>query len=90
MGDVLVETAGRLGRIRLNRPRALNALTHAMVGEIDAALDRFLADPAVAAVLLTGEGERGLCAGATSARSTTGIWPSRKASGGTSTGSIRG
>lgn len=63
MGDVLVETAGRLGRIRLNRPRALNALTHAMVGEIDAALDRFRADPAVAAVLLTGEGERGLCAG---------------------------
>ena len=63
MGDVLLEGAGRLGRIRLNRPRALNALTHAMVGEIDSALDRFAADPGIAAVLLTGEGERGLCAG---------------------------
>ncbi|GJD33519.1 enoyl-CoA hydratase/isomerase family protein [Methylobacterium aerolatum] len=63
MSDVLVETAGALGRIRLNRPKALNALNHGMVGLIDAALDRFAADPAVTAVLLTGEGERALCAG---------------------------
>ncbi|TXM73673.1 enoyl-CoA hydratase/isomerase family protein [Methylobacterium sp. WL12] len=63
MSDVLVERAGSLGRIRLNRPKALNALTHGMVGAIDAALDRFGADPGVAAILLTGEGERGLCAG---------------------------
>ena len=61
--DVIVETAGSLGRIRLDRPKALNALTHAMVGAIDAALDRFAADPAIGAVLLSGEGERGLCAG---------------------------
>ena len=63
MSDVLVERAGALGRIRLNRPKALNALTHGMVGAIDAALDRFAADPGVAAILLTGAGERGLCAG---------------------------
>ena len=63
MSDVLVERVGALGRIRLNRPKALNALTHGMVGAIDAALDRFAADPGVAAILLTGEGERGLCAG---------------------------
>ena len=63
MSDVLVERVGSLGRIRLNRPKALNALTHGMVGAIDAALDRFAAEPGVAAILLTGEGERGLCAG---------------------------
>lgn len=63
MSDVIVERVGALGRLRLNRPKALNALTHGMVGEIDRALDRFSADPGIAAVLLTGEGERGLCAG---------------------------
>ncbi|KAB1073686.1 enoyl-CoA hydratase/isomerase family protein [Methylobacterium planeticum] len=61
--DVIVEAVGSLGRIRLDRPKALNALTHAMVGDIDAALDRFAADPGIGAVLLSGEGERGLCAG---------------------------
>jgi enoyl-CoA hydratase len=63
MDEVIVETAGRLGRLRLNRPKALNALTHGMVGLIDAALDAFAADADIACVLLTGEGERGLCAG---------------------------
>ncbi|MEE7450737.1 3-hydroxyisobutyryl-CoA hydrolase [Methylobacterium radiotolerans] len=63
MSDVIVERVGALGRLRLDRPKALNALTHGMVGEIDRALDRFSADPGIAAVLLTGEGERGLCAG---------------------------
>ncbi|MGH1587066.1 enoyl-CoA hydratase/isomerase family protein [Methylobacterium phyllosphaerae] len=63
MSDVIVERVGALGRLRLNRPKALNALTHGMVGEIERSLDGFSADPGVAAVLLTGEGERGLCAG---------------------------
>jgi enoyl-CoA hydratase len=63
MSDVIVERVGALGRLRLDRPKALNALTHGMVGEIDRALDQFSADPGIAAVLLTGEGERGLCAG---------------------------
>jgi enoyl-CoA hydratase len=63
MSDVIVERVGALGRLRLNRTKALNALIHGMVGEIDRALDQFSADPGIAAVLLTGEGERGLCAG---------------------------
>lgn len=63
MSDVIVERVGALGRLRLDRPKALNALTHGMVLEIDAALNQFSADPGIAAVLLTGEGERGLCAG---------------------------
>ena len=61
--DILVETAGALGRIRLNRPKAINALTLEVIQQIQVALDRFEDDPAVAAVLVTGEGERGLCAG---------------------------
>jgi enoyl-CoA hydratase len=63
MSDVIVERVGALGRLRLDRPKALNALTHGMVLAIDAALNQFSADPGIAAVLLTGEGERGLCAG---------------------------
>lgn len=60
---VLIETRGALGRIRLNRPRALNSLTLDMVRRIARALDAFAADDDVRAVLITGEGERGLCAG---------------------------
>jgi len=61
--ETLVERQGALGRIRLNRPRALNSLTLQMVRDIEAALDDFEQDLAIAAVLVTGEGERGLCAG---------------------------
>ncbi len=61
--ETLVERHGALGRIRLNRPKALNSLTLKMVRDIGAALDDFEQDSAVAAVLVTGEGERGLCAG---------------------------
>ncbi|WP_435258576.1 enoyl-CoA hydratase/isomerase family protein [Thioclava sp. FR2] len=63
MSDVLVERIGSLVRLRLNRPEAINALTHGMVHELNAALDQYQDDPQVAAFLLTGEGERGLCAG---------------------------
>lgn len=63
IADVIVERVGSLVRLRLNRPEAINALTHGMVQAIDAALDAHADDPEVAAFLLTGEGERGLCAG---------------------------
>ena len=63
MSDVALFTDGRLARIHLDRPKALNALTHAMVREIGAALARWRDDPAVVAVLVTGEGERAFCAG---------------------------
>lgn len=61
--QTLIEPMGSIGRIRLNRPKALNSLTLTMVRDIEAALDAFEADPQIAAVLITGEGERGLCAG---------------------------
>ena len=62
-GDLIVRREGAAGIIRLNRPKAINAMTLEMSEGIDAALDRFEADPAVAVVLLEGAGERGLCAG---------------------------
>jgi len=62
--DVLLHTDGRAGRIVLNRPRALNALTHEMLLTVREALDAWATDPEVAVVVLTGAGERGLCAGA--------------------------
>ena len=61
--EVLVERVGALGRITLNRPKAINALNHAMVRSMAAALLEWADDDAVDAVLLTGAGERGLCAG---------------------------
>ncbi|MFF7725004.1 enoyl-CoA hydratase/isomerase family protein [Streptomyces sp. NPDC008001] len=60
---VLLRREGRVGRITLNRPRALNALTHAMVRRIAGALDAWEHDAGVTAVVLDGSGERGLCAG---------------------------
>ncbi len=60
---IIVQAEGSLGRIRLNRPRALNSLTLEMVRQIAEALDHFEGDARIAAVLLTGEGDRGLCAG---------------------------
>jgi enoyl-CoA hydratase len=61
---VLVWRDGHVGRITVNRPRALNALTRPMVRRIDEALAAWETDDAVRAVLVTGAGERGLCAGA--------------------------
>ncbi|MFJ9822579.1 enoyl-CoA hydratase/isomerase family protein [Streptomyces sp. NPDC101151] len=60
---VLLHTAGRAAHITLNRPKALNALNHEMVRRIDAALTTWEHDPSVETVVITGAGERGLCAG---------------------------
>ncbi len=61
--QTIVERRGALGHIRLDRPKALNSLTLDMVRDIDEALDRFESDPSISAVLISGEGERGFCAG---------------------------
>ena len=61
--ELIARREGSVGVIRLNRPKAINAMTLEMSLAIDAALDRFETDPAVALVLLEGAGERGLCAG---------------------------
>jgi enoyl-CoA hydratase len=61
--ELVVTNEGALGVIRLNRPKALNALTLDMVRFMNAALDRFEADASIGMILLEGAGERGLCAG---------------------------
>ncbi len=61
--DLIVRREGSAGIIRLNRPKAINAVTLEMFRDIDKALDTFEADPAVAAIVLEGAGDRGLCAG---------------------------
>ena len=61
--DVLIRREGRAGRITMNRPAALNALTLGMVRKIWAALTAWVDDPAVHLVLLDGAGGKALCAG---------------------------
>lgn len=61
--DLIVRREGAAGILRLNRPKAINAITLDMVRGMAAALDSFEADPEVALVLVEGAGERGLCAG---------------------------
>ncbi|HEY8914658.1 enoyl-CoA hydratase/isomerase family protein [Lacisediminihabitans sp.] len=60
---VLIEKRGRLAHLTLNRPRAINALNHDMVRTLQRVLDEWAQDDDVETVLLTGSGERGLCAG---------------------------
>jgi enoyl-CoA hydratase len=62
-GDLAVRRAGRVLHVRLRRPDQINALTPAMITGIDAALDLSESDPGVEVILLSGEGDRGLCAG---------------------------
>jgi enoyl-CoA hydratase len=62
--DVIFEVSGGTGRIILNRPRAINALTTAMLADIGDRLADWLDDDSVERVHLSGAGERGLCSGA--------------------------
>ena len=61
--EVLIRIEGRAGRLTLNRPKALNALTIGMVRDLWAALQAWKNDPAVQIVILDGAGDRALCAG---------------------------
>ena len=63
MADLITSVADGVGRITLNRPRVLNALTHEMILGIADALERWRFDSEVAMVLIEGAGDRGLCAG---------------------------
>ncbi|PSO31231.1 enoyl-CoA hydratase/isomerase family protein [Bradyrhizobium sp. MOS002] len=76
-GDLIVRREGAAGVIRLNRPKALNAMTLEMSIGVDAALDQFEADPEVAVIILEGAGERGLCAGG----DIRGLWESSRDGG---------
>lgn len=60
---VLVRSDQGVGRLTLNRPRALNAVDIEMVRRLAGALDAWEHDADVEVVLLDGSGERGFCAG---------------------------
>jgi len=61
--EVLTRVDDGVGVITLNRPKAINSLNHPMVNALSAVLTRWENNDAVRAVVLTGAGERGLCAG---------------------------
>lgn len=61
--EVLFARDGVLGRVLLNRPRAINALTRQMVAAMREQLTDWAQDEAISAVSIEGAGERGLCAG---------------------------
>ena len=56
MSDVMTEVRGRTGLITLNRPKALNALSLAMIRQLTAALLAWRDDPAVEVVAIRGQG----------------------------------
>jgi enoyl-CoA hydratase len=60
---VLAEVTGGLGRLTLNRPAAINALTAEMAGVLRRTLADWSETDRVRAVLISGAGPRGLCAG---------------------------
>jgi len=61
--DVLISTQDRVGRIRLNRPKAIHALTHGMCTAMIAALSSWASDDAVDLVMIDHAEGRGFCAG---------------------------
>jgi enoyl-CoA hydratase len=61
--NILVETYGKVGLIRLNRPKALNALSRGLIADLNAALTAFEKDEAIGAIVLTGS-EKAFAAGA--------------------------
>jgi enoyl-CoA hydratase len=61
--NIIVETHGAVGLIRLNRPKALNALCAALIVDLGHALDAFEADDGIGAIVLTGS-DKAFAAGA--------------------------
>ncbi|KUL94465.1 3-hydroxyisobutyryl-CoA hydrolase [Bosea sp. WAO] len=61
--EIICEKRGAAGYVLLNRPKALNALSHGMVRELARALDAWENDPAVTRIVVTASGEKAFCAG---------------------------
>ena len=61
--DVLISTQDRVGRIRLNRPKAIHALNTHMCEAMSAALLRWMHDDSVETVIIDHAEGRGFCAG---------------------------
>ena len=61
--NIIVETQGRVGIIRLNRPQALNALNKALIAELTQAIETFDTDEKIGCLLITGN-DKAFAAGA--------------------------
>lgn len=61
--NILTETKGRVGIIRLNRPQALNALNRALVSELNEAIAAFETDDTIGCMIITGS-DKAFAAGA--------------------------
>jgi enoyl-CoA hydratase len=61
--NILVERRGAVGILTLNRPQALNALNAALIAELGAAFDELESDPAIGAIVVTGN-DKAFAAGA--------------------------
>ena len=61
--EVICEKQGHAGLIHLNRPKALNALTHDMVKVIAEAMDVWEHDPDITRIVIDAAGEKAFCAG---------------------------
>jgi enoyl-CoA hydratase len=61
--NILIETHGRVGLIRLNRPQALNALNAALMSELADAIDRFDSDNGIGCIVIIGS-DKAFAAGA--------------------------
>ncbi|MFP4890115.1 enoyl-CoA hydratase/isomerase family protein [Paraburkholderia sp. EG304] len=61
--DVLFRVVNRVAIITLNRPAALNALSHAMVRELAVLVEHCRTDAGIVALVLKGAGDKGFCAG---------------------------
>ena len=61
--EILFEIKDGLGLMTLNRPKALNALSHGMILEMERVMPQWEKNPAVKAVVLRGSGDRAFCAG---------------------------
>jgi enoyl-CoA hydratase len=61
--EIIARNVGQIGRITLNRPKALNALSMDMVTAMTKALLAWKDDDSVKAIVVDGEGEKGFCAG---------------------------
>ena len=63
MQDISIRKQGRIGRITLTRPKALNALSYEMCLAVEQALDAWRGDGSVSMIVIDAEGDKAFCAG---------------------------
>lgn len=62
-GELIVEIRNRVAHLTLNRPQALNALSHAMIRGMADLFTEWARDPRILAIVMKGAGEKAFCAG---------------------------